>query len=268
MQGSPNFWLIGLYMTGLLLFVIAAGSLFTGKDSAKKRQLGCGFGLMAGAVWTFALQQATGSWIDAARLAGGFVLVLGLIHAFRAEGGARPVRAAGFFIAAFMLAAPVLYKMVARVVPTEENRRTGGLEERVQDVRDRLSAIDAELVDLQSRRAEVRADIAGLGHDSFDALRADPKGVPLLRELAKVDETIAAAQNSANALREALPQLEEQLRRATSGGASVGEGVATSDGAGSASDALGGDYEREAVRTIEELAAEEELRDLFESEFP
>ncbi len=254
---GPGFWPLALGAAGLLLFLVAAGTLLFGKKEGGKK-LGCGFAVLAGLVWTLGLAQVT-DWISAGRLALGLVLLLGVVEALRHDGGARVARAAAFLILGILLAGPVAYQLIAGAVPTERNRYLDEREEAVAEVRDRLQQLESELVSLQSRRAQVRADLAGLGHANFDELRADPRGVPLLQELARIDQAARTAESSAAELREALPQLEEQLARARDPGAAA-DPIPPPDPATG--------YEREAVRTIEELEAEEELRALFEREFP
>ncbi len=237
---TPNFWPLALGAAGLLFFVLAASSLFFGKPGKTKRNLGCGFALMAAAVWTLGLWQIT-DLFSALRLAAGLALLLGVVDALKRDEPSA-VRAGAFLIAGILLAGPVVYSLVARAAPTDANRRRGEAVQQAEGVRDQLAQLEGHLEDLRQQRTRVRSDIAALGHASFDELRADPRGLPLLQELAQIDDLIDQTERGVADLRAALAEAEPV-------------------------DAIPA-YEREAVRTVEELAAEEELRDLFENEFP
>jgi len=266
MAGMVSFWPWALGAVGLLLFLVALSTLVFGKGDDKKRKLGCGFAVLAAIVWTLGFAQVL-DCVVALRLAAGLVLLLGVVEALARPQGASVVRAGLFLLVGLLLAGPVLFALAQRAVPSEDDERVRAVEQRVEDVRDQLADLEVALVDLAGRRATLRADVAGLGHDSFAELRSDPEGLAKLEELGRVDAQSAQLEAQAAELRAALPQLERRLddvRRLVERGEAVSEShVAPTSPAG-----LEESYEREAVRTIEELAEEERLRELFEREFP
>ncbi len=261
-----------LVVVGGFLVLYAALVLLRGIGRADRRgqhSLGCGFVLLAGVVWGFALAQYVGAWWTGMRLGIGLALVLPALTAL-----ARPARGGVLFsvvllATAVALAAPAMPRLWERARPGRTAAMVRELEQAADSLLARIENTEAYISQMRQERRGLSERIRRAGYGEFAEIAGDPEGYALLVELAEVDRLIE--------------QSEAWLRRAQDTMARTRAAARRLSRLAGAEDATGVEVAEEEIReilaeieatpaapgpaTVEEHVERERLRELFEAEF-
>lgn len=262
---------IALFAVAALLLLHALRLVVLGErdeDGSRKRNLGCGFGLIAGVFWGAALGRLLGDTGDGLRLALGVILLIPVVAAVFKPHGAPIVRAALSLVAAILIAGPVVQRHWSDFVPDESRDKLSAFEDRRDEIESALSALPDLRERLRGDAAELRASLDARGHATFDAAAEDPAAFAELRELADVERLLARADENEVALRSELEQLDDalrQLRRQVESEEVLGNSL-TSDEVERMLEEIRADNTPGTPTTVDEFLEREELRELFERE--
>lgn len=266
-MGESLSW--ALFATAALLFVFAIRFTFRGNRADggnAKRSLGCGFGLVAAAVWTLALRELVGDTWTAGRIAVAAILLLPVVEAVARPEGARTMRAAISVVLAAVLAGPVIGDAWEAVREPESEATWTDLEQRIADQELALERIEAHSEQLVDDREDLVDSIRDAGHANFDEAAGDPATMHLLEELADLDLLLEQNAVRAAQLRSGIPEAQSMLRRVRrrlDAQESAGDEVSREE-----VEAMLTDMEAKpptGPATVETLVERERLRDLFEN---
>ncbi len=255
----------------LLLFVYAVRCLLargSARDGKRARSLGCGFGLVAFLMWMLALSNLLDSWWLGTRIAIALVLLLPVFDAIGRPGGAGILRAALSLFLAVLIGLGPVREAAAQLAPSQSDAFVERIETRLDELRDAWAAVAAHRGELARERSTLSARIAQAGHADFDALAADPDALRDLVELRELDALIAATDEREGEIRRRIPELESHVRRLerrVESEAAYGAELSRDE-----LEALLAELDAEplagAVRSVDELGVQVELRALFERE--
>ncbi|NLW50584.1 MAG: hypothetical protein GXY85_07025 [Candidatus Brocadiaceae bacterium] len=261
----------GMVAVGAFLALYAAATLLRARGEAHQRRttMGCGFVLLAGLVWGYAL----GGFLDdpwgARRLGMAFALVLPALAALANPGRRGIVMAMAMLVVAVALGADQVAPLLRRVHRTPSGRVAGKVSGTLEEARARIESTRAVLADLEAERADLRRAVQATGHRDFESLAADPQAYTLLTELAEVDRLLESARTRLERLSVDVPRLESALRRLERferAEAATGEEVARAE-----IEQIVARLQAEAVETgpvtVEEHMQRQALRAMFEAEF-
>lgn len=199
----------------LFLALYAVRLLFGGRadEDGRRKKLGCGFTLVAVTVWSFAFSDALDSYGSGLRLALGLALVLSSLQVvFRPQTGRIAVAVTSLALGLW-LAGPVVTGSWHRLRPSASESSLDELQTRIDELQRTLAGLDGYRETLRSDRRELEDELRRAGFADFDALAADPEAYARLREMAEIDEMLAAADQRQAAIEQRLPELESALRR-------------------------------------------------------
>lgn len=267
---SPFRW--GMMIVGAFLAVYAALTLRGAKAGADRRRttMGCGFVLLAGLVWGYALGGFLGDFWAGMRLGVAFALVLPALAALASPGRGGIVAAAVMLVLAVVLGAepfPKLFRRFSTSAPSRLARQVSGA---LDEARERIDSTQQHAEALEDSRKDLRKQVAALGYGDFDSLAADADAYALLTELAEVDRFQAAAWARLERLQADVPQLESALRRLErfeETEAATGEAVDEAE-IEQIVQRLRAEAAEPGLVTVEEHMQREALRTVFEAEFP
>lgn len=208
---TPFSW--ALVILGVFLAAYAVLTLLrsAGASGGKMKQsVGCGFILLAGLIWGFALNI----YLDGHGFALGFGVAFLLSALAVLMSGKR-----GFGRAIIPLVLGVI--LCATAFPTVQNRLKNSdsrswqqkLEFAVNELRPQLSKTEALVGSLERERVDLARKLKAMTPGSFDDLSSNTAAYALLKELGEVDDLLRLATARAGELRANVDRVEGALRR-------------------------------------------------------
>ena len=185
----------GLTAAALLLFIYAVRTLFLSNKGAGdqgKEKLGCGFALVATALWVYVLKHHLDDPWRAIRLGLGLLLVLPSVRAIARPRGAPILAAALGLVLAVVIAGPVVRSLWAEHGPDLRSTEERDLAERIEEFEELRAEYAERLAGLEELHGQVKAEIRARS-SRWEEVLADPEllaRVELLRRIEK--ETTAA----------------------------------------------------------------------------
>lgn len=257
----------GLTAAALLLFVFAVRTIFLssqGEEDKGRQKLGCGFAVVAAALWIYVLDH----WLDdasgAIRIGIGVLLVLPSVRAIARPRGAPILGAAVALVLAVVIAGPqvrALWQQHGLDFRPAEQRE---LENRIEEVERLRVEYGERRSQLETLRNELRAEIGGAAK-SWSDVEKDPELLDRLRLLKHVEEELETADGALSTIAAYLPEMRAEL-----------DALEKKEAGAPPSDAAKLDALREELRDAppiealplgEQYERKQELQELFEREF-
>lgn len=200
---------------GVFLAAYATVLLFTGRKPGEehREKVGCGFMLVAGLVWGYALGNYLNSLWAGMRLGLALALLLPALATLLHPARGRVLSAIVALTLAALLGGSVAPRLWERLNPSDAEATARKLEQRVQNVRSGIQETRGKLNRLREDRREVKQRIERLGHADFESLAADAAGYAMLKELAELDRLIPALEDWLAKAQDKLDRLEVAERR-------------------------------------------------------
>ena len=210
---SPFRW--GMIVVGAFLVLYAALNVLGAKGGKNRRRatLGCGFALLAGLVWGYALGGFLGGFWPGMRLGLAVALVLPALAALANPGRGGIVAAAVMLVLAVVLGAGMVPRLFNRLGASAPSRLAREVSGTLEEARTRIVSTEQHVEDLEDSRKDLRKQVAALGYDDFESLAADAEAYALLTELGDMDRLLEAGRARLERLRADVPRLESALRR-------------------------------------------------------
>lgn len=223
----------------IMLFALGIRALLTKTEPGDPPPMGCGYGIVAGALLAYQFRDELGGWQNGIRLWAGVALILpGLKALIRPQGKSLPVA-----IVAFLLAILVAFEPAKRLY-----NRANGIEEPVskEEQLDQMESARSGLDDLQevlgSKAANLKSQIKELGSNK-DEILAHPDGEKKLAQLQAVLERMVEIDERKVTLDRGIEDLSIELKQLEIAGEVAGF------------DHLAPEF-REVLREIEDIDAE------------
>lgn len=266
---SPFRW--GMLVAGAFLVLYAALNVLGAKGGKNKRRatLGCGFVLLAGAVWGYALGGFMGGVRDGMRLGLACALVLPALAALANPGRRGAVAAGVMLVLAVVLGAPVVPRLLQGLGSSSPSLLAEKVAGSLEEARDYVKKTGKHIEHLEDSRRNLRKKIAARGHGDFESLAADAEAYALLTEMGDVDRLLQSARSRLERLNSDVPELESALRRLErlqEAESATGERVDEAE-IERIVERLRADTTEPSPVTVEEHMQREALRALFEGEF-
>jgi hypothetical protein len=261
-----------LIVVGVFLVLYAAASMLRrpgGEGRGRRESLGCFFILVAGVVWGIALSRFLGSRWAGWRLGFALALLLPALASLLSPGRGRVVASVVVLTFAVLLgvsAVPVLWE---KVHPSRSSASLAELDAAVLDLQDRIEQAGAYVETLRRARADLKGEVARLSYDDFDDLAADPAALALVEEWSEVDAMLVRTEQWMTEAAQTLERTKSarrRLRRVEQGEEVTGVAASEEELAEILQDARA-EQSPVGPATVEEYAARERLRKLFEAEF-
>jgi len=252
-----------LVVVGLFLVVYAALVLLKRGGGRRRESLGCGFVLLAGLVWGFALANYLGSWWAGMRLGLAAALVLPALVTLTHPTRGRLWASVVLLTFAVILGASVVPRLWEKVRPEKQFAAVRQAEEAVAKLRSDIQKTEDHIRTLDADREALASDIQSAGYADFEAIADDSEGYALLKELADVDRLRTEANERLERLGATLEQMESALRRVRRIAGSAAQD-AEQQMAAALDEARQGLQATRPV-TVEEHVERKNLRDLFEN---
>ena len=195
----------------ILLFALGVRALLTKTEPGDPPPMGCGYGIVAGALLAYQFREEAGGILNGLRLGLGVALILpGLKALLRPQGRSLPVAVVAFLIALLVAAEPAeqLYNRVrgieAPITMEERLERMESATGNLEDLHDILSTkeqgLKAEIRELGGNKEEV------LAHPEAETKLAQLQAV--LARKARIEEQQVLLEQGIEELRIEIEQLE------------------------------------------------------------
>ncbi|MCB9915332.1 MAG: hypothetical protein H6828_09305 [Planctomycetes bacterium] len=252
----------GLTAAALLLFLYAVRASWVAQREGKESGLGCGFGVVACALWAWVLRRHLDDPWPAVRIALGVLLVLPAVGALARPKGAKILQAALALVLAVVLAGPPLVEVWHRYGPDPRSARERELDDAVAEFETLRGDLELRHDALETLRGEERAALQAAGK-SWDEVRADPDALQHLALLQRIDAELAAVRDDLAQVEAHLVDLRAARERGEPEAAISKEEAQLQALRASLRDATPLDE----LGVVEKHALEAELHDLYDSEF-
>jgi chromosome segregation ATPase len=163
-------------------------------------------------------------------------------------------------------AVPVLWQ---KVHPSRSASKVAELDAAILDLQDRIEQTADYVTRLRDERTDLKGRVGELGYRDFDALADHPEALALLEELSEVDTMVVRTEKWLADARQRLDRTRaarRRMRRLEEGEAATGVPV-TDEEVSRILDEVRAGGSPPGPATVEEYAAREHLRELFETEF-
>lgn len=256
----------GLTAAALLLFVYAVRTVFLsskGEGDGGRQKLGCGFALVAAALWIWVLNRYLEDPWRAIRLGLGVLLVLPAVQAIAKPGGASILRAATGLVLGVVIAGPVVQDLWAEYGIDTRPKEQRTLAEKLDELEDLRVTLRDRRDALSELRASVKADIKASGK-SWEEIQASPEWLKRLEVLRRIDEEAGKAEARLVQIDARLPELRAALAAAEAGRP---EEPSVDSELDALLRALEAAPPLDELSIVEQHARKQELQALFEEEF-
>jgi hypothetical protein len=241
----------------------------SGDGRKRPESLGCLFILIAGAVWSIALARFLESPWAGWRLGFALALLLPALAALFSPGRGRLIVSVVVLTFAVLLGASAVPVLWSKVNPRPSTATLADLDEAILDLRGRIGQAGEYVATLRDDRADLRDRVRRLNYESFDELASDPSALALVEEWSEVDAMLMRTERWLAEARDTLERTESarrRLRRIEEGEAVTGVEADEEELARILAEARA-ERSPSGPATVEEYAARERLRELFEAEF-
>lgn len=203
----------GLTAAALLLFIFAVRTLFLsskGEENKDQQKLGCGFAVVAAALWIYVLDHYLDDASGAIKIGIGVLLVLPSVRAIARPKGAPIIAAAAGLVLAVLIAGPEVQKLWQEHGLDLRPAKQVVLSERIEEAEALREEYAGRLADLTELRGAVKAKI-GSAVGSWQEVQKDPELLDQLQLLQRIDEEIETADSALATIDAYLPEMRAAL---------------------------------------------------------
>ena len=193
----------------VLLFALGVRALFAKTEPGDPPPMGCGYGVVAGALLAYQFQDEVGGYVNGLRLWAGIALIIpGLRALIQPQGKSLPIAIVAFLLAIIIAAEP------ARMA----YNRIAGIEEplSMEDQLVKMKAAHQDLDELYevlgSKQALLKSEIKDLGNNKADVM-AHPMGKTKLAQLQAVLERRQLINQQRASLSQGIEDLSIELKQ-------------------------------------------------------
>lgn len=166
----------------ILLFALGVRTLLTKTEPGDPPPMGCGYGVVAGALLAYQFQEEVGGYVNGLRLWIGVALIIpGLRALIQPRGKSLPVAIVAFLLAIIIAAEPAR-SVYNRIQGIEE---PVSMEDQLAQMKDARQGLDELYKVLGSKQATLKHDIQGLGNSKAEVM-GHPEGKAKLAQLQAV----------------------------------------------------------------------------------
>jgi hypothetical protein len=261
-----------LAAVGLFLVLYAAASMLRrprGERRRRRESLGCFFVPIAGVVWSIALSRFVDDHWAGWRLGFALAFLLPAVAALLSPGRGRVILSVVVLTFSVLLGASAVPVLWQKVHPSRSSVMVGELDGAILDLEDRIEQATGYVEDLKDDADGLKARVGQLGYGSFDDLAANPDALSLLEEWSEVDAMLVRTEKwlaDAGRTLDRTKAARRRMRRLEEGEAATGVPV-TQEEVSSILGEVRAEGSPPGPATVEEYAAREHLRELFETEF-
>ncbi len=203
----------GLTAAALLLFIFAVRTLFLsskGDENKDQQKLGCGFAIVAAALWIYVLDHYLDDASGAIKIGIGVLLVLPSVRAIARPRGAPIIAAAAGLVLAVVIAGPEVQKLWQEHGLDFRPAKQRVLAERIEEAEELRDEYAGRLSGLEQLRAKVKSEI-GPVTGGWEEAQSNPELLDQLQLLQRIDEEVATTESALATIDAYLPEMRAVL---------------------------------------------------------